>query len=104
MSFRASMERVGLTQVLPKPPAALHSHRRGALSTSRQRRAIVSYRHLRILATVAHHSQRQFDDHDAVAATATAASSARRHDRKLRATRTSARVAAARARRRHGHA
>jgi hypothetical protein len=61
----------------------------------------MSDRHMRILAMVARHSQRQLDTHDAIGDAPDAASMKRRHELKQRATRTRARVTAAQARRRH---
>ena len=57
--------------------------------------------HLRILTTVARHSQRRLDDHDAAEGKTTAGSVERRDDLQRQATRARARVAAAQARRRY---
>jgi hypothetical protein len=56
--------------------------------------------HLRILETLARHSQRRLNHHDGVDAAPAAGSGSRRRELQARATRTKARVAAARARRR----
>jgi hypothetical protein len=58
-------------------------------------------RHVRILAEVARHHQRRLDEHDGDEDTPSAVSVERRDDLETTATRTRARVAAARARRNH---
>jgi hypothetical protein len=61
----------------------------------------VSDSHIRILRLMAHQTQRDLDDHDALDHAGDTASPGRRHDLVRTATRTRGRVAAAQARRRY---